>query len=97
VKRGSFLFVSRPAFGLVLGGGLSLSVDAITLPPSAPPLPPPSGAIVSVSTVTQLQSAVSTLASNTAVLIAPAGDLTVLCEQASRSVQVIIDVNGYFQ
>ncbi|MFN2385889.1 MAG: hypothetical protein ABR576_06330 [Thermoanaerobaculia bacterium] len=46
------------------GGGL-------TVPPSAPPLPPPSGNVVSVSTVGELQSAVAALASNTTVLVAP--------------------------
>jgi hypothetical protein len=37
---------------------------------TCPPLPPPSGAIVNVSNVTQLQNAVNNLASNTTILIA---------------------------
>jgi hypothetical protein len=37
----------------------------------APPLPPPSGSVVSVSTVSALQSAVATLTSGTTILISP--------------------------
>jgi hypothetical protein len=39
------------------------------IPPS--PLPPPSGAVVNVSTVAQLQNAVAAIASNTTIVIAP--------------------------
>ena len=38
---------------------------------AVPPLPPPSGAVVTVSTEPQLQSAIRQLASNTTILIAP--------------------------
>jgi hypothetical protein len=44
---------------------------ALTIPPEAPPLPAPSGTVVSVSTVSGLQAAVAALASNTTILIAP--------------------------
>ena len=37
----------------------------------APPLPPPTGAVVNVSTELQLQAAVRSLASNTTIVIAP--------------------------
>ena len=39
------------------------------MPPA--PLPPPSGAVINVSTVGQLQNAVAAIASNTTILIAP--------------------------
>jgi Right handed beta helix region len=52
---------------------LSSRPDAATtmMPPSAPPLPAPSGTTVSVATVAELQAAVSNLVSGTTILIQP--------------------------
>ncbi len=66
----------RPSFVraalLALSAALSAAgTPALTIPPEAPPLPSPSGTVVSVSTVGQLQNAVAALASNSTVLIAP--------------------------
>ena len=36
-------------------------------------------------------------ANNAVVLLGNGGDFTVLCQQASGTVQMIIDVNGYFE
>ena len=41
------------------------------LPPPAPPLPPPSGNVVAVATVAELESAVAALTSGTTILVAP--------------------------
>jgi hypothetical protein len=41
------------------------------LPPEAPPLPAPSGTVVSVASVTQLQDALATLTSGTTVVVQP--------------------------
>src|SRR4029450_7181988 len=41
------------------------------LPPSAPPLPAPTGQVISVSTVSELQAAVNGLASGQTILIQP--------------------------
>ena len=49
---------------------LATNVEAAPVRP-APPLPPPAGQVVNVSTAAQLQSAVSALSSNTTILIAP--------------------------
>lgn len=63
--------------------GITLAVAAFALfvstrgpvhalsPDSAPPLPPPSGNVVNVSTVGALQGAVASLSSNTTIVIAP--------------------------
>jgi len=68
--RGSFLLASPFALFLTLAGGTPQAAG-FTLPPPVPPLPPPSGNVVNVSTVTQLQNAVAALSSNTTILIAP--------------------------
>ena len=60
--RASFLLV-----WLVLTSGAAAAGPAV--PPA--PLPPPAGAVVRVTTVTQLQNAVAAIASNTTILIAP--------------------------
>jgi hypothetical protein len=62
--------------GVTLVLGFLLVTTALAAPPltracQAPPLPAPTGAIVSVSTVAQLQAAVAGLASNTTVLVQP--------------------------
>src|SRR5512132_3013014 len=67
--RGSFLLASPLALVLALAG--SHADAAFTVPPPAPVLPPPSGSVVHVSTVAQLQNAVGALSSNTTILIAP--------------------------
>jgi hypothetical protein len=41
------------------------------LPPEAPPLPAPSGTVVSVASVTQLQDAIATLTSGTTIVVQP--------------------------
>ena len=46
------------------------AVAAMT-PPAAPPLPAPTGRVVSVATVAQLQAAVAALTSKTTILIQP--------------------------
>ncbi len=68
-RRGCFLPASPLAVALALTG--SHALGAFTVPPPAPPLPPPSGNVVNVSTVAQLQNAVGTLVSNTTIVIAP--------------------------
>src|ERR1700737_2444228 len=67
-RRGCFLPASPLAVALALIG--SQAVSAFTVPPPAPPLPPPSGNVVNVSTVAQLQNAVGALTSNTTIVIA---------------------------
>jgi hypothetical protein len=53
--------------GVAVTSGRALAGPAI--PPA--PLPPPTGPVVNVSTVAQLQSAVAAIASNTTIVIAP--------------------------
>lgn len=49
----------------------ALPWQALAAPPTAPPLPPPTGRIVTVNTESQLQQAFRTLSSDTTVMIAP--------------------------
>src|SRR5690242_3380443 len=58
---------SIAALGLLLAPRLVLAAPARP----APPLPPPSGTVVNVSTESQLQAAVASLTSGTTILIAP--------------------------
>ena len=98
-QRGSFLFASRLAIALMFGAGCSLPAEVTVLPPPSPPLPPPSGTVVSASTVAQLQNAVSALASNTTILIAPGTDnvTQALRIRGDISNVALRDVSGYFQ
>jgi hypothetical protein len=50
---------------------IAAAARAFDWPPPAPPLPPPSGDVVSVSTVGQLQGAVANLVSGRTILIQP--------------------------
>jgi len=53
-------------------GVLTLAVSSTAAPARpAPPLPPPSGPIINVSTESQLQAAVSSISSNTTIVLAP--------------------------
>jgi hypothetical protein len=58
---------------LMSTGALLLAQPAAVAGPPVPPapLPPPSGAVINVSTVAQLQNAVGSIASNTTIVIAP--------------------------
>ena len=62
------IFVS--AFLVLLGCAVPSSAQPV-LPPTAPPLPAPSGTVVNVATVAQLQSAVASLTSGSTVVIQP--------------------------
>jgi len=56
-------------------------------PPTPPtPLPPPSGTVINVSTLAQLQNAVASIASNTTIVIAP----------GTYSLIAPLDINGSF-
>jgi hypothetical protein len=61
----------RPAIAGLAGVLLQAGSLAWAASPNAPPLPPPTGRVVNVSTEAQLQDAVRTLTSDTTILIAP--------------------------
>ena len=57
---------------LALPAAVAISTAAAAGPAFPPaPLPPPTGTVVNVSTVAQLQSAVAAIASNTTIVVAP--------------------------
>ena len=69
--RQSFIAILRKSVA-ALATVVALAPAAVAGPAFPPtPLPPPSGTIVNVSTLTQLQNAVASMASNTTILIAP--------------------------
>ena len=60
-----------PTAGIIEAKDYQLnSNEAIQTPPFCQPLPPPTGTVIQVSTVAELQSAVSNLTSNSTILIA---------------------------
>src|SRR5688500_6425537 len=61
---------ARPSFCLVLALFVARVGNASPARP-APPLAPPSGAVVTVSTEAQLQAAMGALTSNTTIVLAP--------------------------
>ncbi len=67
---------------------LAVSSGAAVAGPAVPPrpLPPPSGAVVNVATVAQLQNAVAALASNTTIVIGP----------GTYNLETTLYVNGSF-
>jgi len=57
---------------MVIAALVFAAQETIAGPPTPPtPLPPPSGTIINVSTLAQLQNAVTSIASNTTIVIAP--------------------------
>jgi PKD repeat protein len=66
----SFALTMAFASVLVLGLPGDSSAQPV-LPPPAPPLPPPSGAVINVATVQQLQAAFASLTSGSTIVIQP--------------------------
>jgi len=57
---------------MVIAALVFAAQETIAGPPTPPtPLPPPSGTVINVSTLAQLQNAVTSIASNTTIVIAP--------------------------
>jgi hypothetical protein len=91
----TFVFVGR--CGIPAGArAVALNVT-VTQPTNAGDLRlvPGGGALPFVSTINYRPG--QTRANNAIVTLGPSGDLTVHCDQAAGTVQVIIDANGYFQ
>jgi hypothetical protein len=65
--------VNQPSRSWIVTTLVLIAVASIEAGPAVPPapLPPPTGAIVNVSTVAQLQAAAASIASNTTIVIAP--------------------------
>jgi hypothetical protein len=61
----------RSGFASLLAIVPAQALAALIAPPPAPPLPPPTGNVVTVSTLAGLQNAVANLTSNTTVMIQP--------------------------
>src|SRR5947208_3392557 len=71
-KRSTTALIAFKSLGSALLAILALAVpSAAASARPAPPLPPPSGPVVNVSTESQLQAAVSSISSNTTIVLAP--------------------------